>query len=651
MNWPSNLGVLPSALEAALVLGVTAVVILLLLRRSRGLGRLQLYLMGAALIVVLLTLQSWRREILEPAMVQTDYLASLPQPPRDGGYVSSDTCRACHPDEYNSWHRTYHRTMTQVASPETVIGDFNDVTLRHAGQRFHLRRDGDEFWVDIHAADAPPGAPPNASGRIGLLTGAHHMQAYWLTTDVGNMQLDLPFYWLKETQSWVPARDTFLKDPNAQHPSVIWNQACIRCHATGGQPRPASLNDVFETRVGELGIACEACHGPAEEHVRANRDPRRRYALHLAGEGDPTIVNPARLDSRKASMICGDCHNIKYFAEDRKWLQEGFQYRPGGDLEETTPSMNLRDPAKEHLLAKVLQTDTNFVRGAYWSDGMVRVSGRDYNGMINAPCFQRGELSCLSCHSMHHSDPKDQLAARMETNEACFQCHGDFRDKLADHTRHAPESAGSLCYNCHMPHTVYGLLKNIRSHLISSPTVAETRATGRPNACNLCHLDQTLAWTGEHLREWYGQEVPELSPEERTVSLAVRQILSGDAGQRAIMGWHLGWTPAQETAGTDWMAPFLALLLDDPYSAVRFIGRRSLRTLPEYRELDYDAFGNPLDRRRTAQEVRRRWETRPNPLRQGEPALLLLDDGRNLQATQVGKLLERRDNTPMTLEE
>ena len=29
-------------------------------------------------------------------------------------YVSSRTCRACHPSQYASWHASYHRTMTQV---------------------------------------------------------------------------------------------------------------------------------------------------------------------------------------------------------------------------------------------------------------------------------------------------------------------------------------------------------------------------------------------------------------------------------------------------------------------------------------------------------------------------------------------------------
>src|SRR4029453_18769486 len=32
--------------------------------------------------------------------------------------VSSETCAKCHEDHYQSWRRTYHRTMTRDATPE-----------------------------------------------------------------------------------------------------------------------------------------------------------------------------------------------------------------------------------------------------------------------------------------------------------------------------------------------------------------------------------------------------------------------------------------------------------------------------------------------------------------------------------------------------
>src|SRR5262249_104019 len=148
--------------------------------------------------------------------------------------------------------------------------------------------------------------------------------------------------------------------------------------------------------------------------------------------------------------------------------------------------------------------------------------------------------------------------------------HAFARD-IPAHTKHQADSAGSSCYNCHMPFTTYGLLKTIRSHQISSPTVQATLQTGRPNACNLCHLDKTLGWSAEHLHDRYGAAVPEMSADDLAVSASVMTLLKGDAGQRAIVGQAMGWGPAQQASGTGWMPPYLALLLTDSYDAVRYI--------------------------------------------------------------------------------
>ena len=55
----------------------------------------------------------------------------IPRRSDDRGYVSSQTCRSCHPGTYASWHKTYHRTMTQVATPATIVaGARNDFEQR-----------------------------------------------------------------------------------------------------------------------------------------------------------------------------------------------------------------------------------------------------------------------------------------------------------------------------------------------------------------------------------------------------------------------------------------------------------------------------------------------------------------------------------------
>jgi hypothetical protein len=86
------------------------------------------HLILAAMVVAaaglgLATLVTVERAVEEPRV--TGRPVQVP----DEGFVSSQTCRACHPSQYQSWHRSYHRTMTQVASPETVAASFAGVEV------------------------------------------------------------------------------------------------------------------------------------------------------------------------------------------------------------------------------------------------------------------------------------------------------------------------------------------------------------------------------------------------------------------------------------------------------------------------------------------------------------------------------------------
>jgi hypothetical protein len=520
--------------------------------------------------------------------------------------------------------------MTQVPSPTAVRGKFDGKTLLLGNEPIHLEERDGEFWAEMVDPDwryvqhlkevayragrlkAPPAQepnPPRSRKRISLVTGSHFMQAYWVSSDYGNMLFSLPFTYLFEAERWVPRNDVFLFDPRQPFTHQVWNVNCGNCHATVSQPRQDAQTKVFDTRAAELGIACEACHGPAEEHARANLDPKRRYLLHRAQKPDPTISNPKRLDHVKSSETCGQCHAIRRNRHQDEWNAEGVGFRPGIDIEAKAPLVHY-DGTDLHSAGN--EQKRAIMEGSFWSDGQVRVSGREFNGLAASSCYTRGGMSCLSCHSMHrYQDTDDQLAPNMEGNQACLQCHGAFEAKLEQHTHHSPTSSGSLCYNCHMPHTTYGLLKAIRSHLINSPNAKSELDTGRPNACNLCHLDKSLGWTAAKLNEWYRQPQVVLSEEQTTTSSGVTWLLKGDAGQRALIAWHMGWAEARQTCGQTWMPRFLAELLVDPYAIVRYISQRSLRQLPGFEDFAYDYIGSPAQRALARQHALELWRANP----------------------------------------
>ena len=190
-------------------------------------------------------------------------------------------------------------------------------------------------------------------------------------------------------------------------------------------------------------------------------------------------------------------------------------------------------------------------------------------------------------------------------------------------------------------------MKAMRSHTIDSPNVATTVSTGRPNACNLCHLDKTLAWTSEHLENWFEIPQPTLSEQEREIASSVRWILKGDAGQRAIVGWHYGWEEARKTSGTQWMAPFLAELLTDSYDVVRFNGYHSLNQLPNFADFDYDYVGSKEHQLLARKRVLQQWndsDDKPTPSK-----ALLIGDQRALLDEIFQKLRSQRLDPNMSL--
>jgi predicted CXXCH cytochrome family protein len=604
----------------------------------------------------------------------------LPKTATSGGYVSSTACQSCHPRQHASWHKTFHRRMTQPAYVDVVLAPFNGEEVSLGDWTLRMTRRDDQFWVEQRPISPAADTPPVETRRIVMTTGSHHMQGYWVCRDQSTLLDQLPLMWLLEDDGhgrWVPRIDCFLTPPGNPTGApftptpwnTTWNMNCVTCHSVNGVPgvvprtRGAEVGHsdgrqithtqiarMGDTTVAELGIACEACHGPGQAHIAAYQDVSGKRAGAENKAVDATIVNPKRLRPERSAQVCGQCHGVLVHADTHffaDWFLFGRDYRPGGDLSEKLYTVSpTYFPSEE--LKRVLNDLPTFFESSFWPDGMVRVA-REYNGLVESACYQRGGMTCLDCHSMHDSDPNDMLGAGMDTNEACYRCHTSYREQIEAHSHHVANSSGSLCYNCHMPHTTYTLLKGIRSHQISSPDMATTVATGRPSACNLCHLDQTLAWSAENLSQWYGQEPVDLDADQRGISAAVLWMLRGDAVQRALLAWSCGWQPARDASGTDWQPPILARLLEDPYSAVRLIAGRSLKQLGY--DLNYDYLAAAEARMAARHEAVERWRRRmadSNP--DFPPGVLLGREGR-IREDEIERLLSTRDDHPLNISE
>ena len=608
--------------------------------------------------------------------VDEDLKEDLPGQVTGRGFTTSVTCQACHPAQYDDWHRSYHRTMTQVVTPSTVLGAFDDIVLEDRGYQYQFERRGDEIWAELPDPfwferplwlmeildDNFPERPPRIEARVVMSTGSHHMQNYWIRRpDQGDGYLEpdngaliqLPWIWLIHEERWIPNQDSFLSPPSVSVEGPIrWSANCSSCHSVATEPRASESYDRFDTRTVELGIACEACHGPAEEHVRFYQSPVRRYLQYfrkLRGEDapDPTIANPAKLDQRRSVETCAQCHSFGEWRDQEGFRRSGVPFRPGDELDEhRSVFLHTEDP-EDPLLLEMLETEPTALDDRFWRDGTIRVAGREYNGFLESP-GHIDEMTCLSCHSMHeYETPDTQLDPNVTGNRSCLGCHTDYVDEISEHTRHLPESSGSECMNCHMPHTTYGLFSAMRSHRIDNPSARVSLESGRPNACNLCHLDETLEWTSQYLNEWYEQPLVELDEDERSIAASALWILRGDAVQRTILGWHMGWDAAREVSGHTWMAPYLTQLLVDPYSATRQVAYRSMVTLPGFQDFEYDFIAPLSEREEKTSEALERWLRAGGPQRAG--AHLLIDEEAWIDFEEWSRLLAERDQTPVTI--
>ena len=255
---------------------------------------------------------------------------------------------------------------------------------------------------------------------------------------------------------------------------------------------------------------------------------------------------------------------------------------------------------------------------------------------------------------MHDSDPNQQLKSLGHGNDVCLNCHQAISQDISAHTHHPLNSSGSECYNCHMPRTSYALFRAMRSHRVDIPSAATSAASGRPIACNLCHLDKSLLWTAERMQDWYGTDVPaavQSHPQNGAKTAAsIEWLLEGDAAQRVVTAWHFGWGPAHEASGADWEAPVLAELLDDPYSAVRLVAGRSLKTLPNMSELDFDFLSPTTARQNAKQRAIDLWRSSPRQPTLNPTAVLQLDSG-ELNEKEIRRMLRSQNQRPVVLSE
>ena len=197
------------AFEAAALFLVTLAIGAWLIWLARGWRRRTA--LGVGTVVAALVLSGFAAHRWMPAAFPKAQ-ENQPLVERAHGYVGSGTCRSCHPRNYDTWHHSYHRTMTQVVRPDTFLGALG--TFEVAGRSYRLEQRGESIIGSFSESGAD-----RREVELVMSTGSHHMQVYWYPTGNGSRSVIINTIDAEPGGAWA-AGDQIVAANGQTNPSV-----------------------------------------------------------------------------------------------------------------------------------------------------------------------------------------------------------------------------------------------------------------------------------------------------------------------------------------------------------------------------------------------------------------------------------------------
>jgi len=495
--------------------------------------------------------------------------AAAPHNKGPAEFLGSTSCQSCHAEEFSDWVGSHHELAMQVATQDTVLGNFDNVSFDYFGTTTTFLTRDDDFYV--RTADE---SGEDREFRIAFTFGVEPLQQYLIEFPGGRLQT-LAFSWdtrplAEGGQRWFHIYpDEYIAPDDSLHWTGLqqnWNYMCAECHSTKVEMGFDAASNSFATTYSEISVGCEACHGPGSTHVERAKAGAEKGAyglvVNLDDHGRSTwVMNAdtgiaARSDVRtqppQQPEACGRCHSR------RGIIAADYEY--GKPLADT------------HLPALLEQ-------GLYFADGQILDEVFVYGSFLQSRMYQAG-VTCTDCHNPHTS----KLVTGANPNDVCAQCHLPTKFAVAEHASHVPEQAG--CVDCHMTSRTYMVVDDRRDHSFRIPRPDLTETLGTPNACANCHADNDAAWAAAAINDWRG---PDGAPPRPHYAAAL------DAGRHGFANAQLREVVnnqdypgiARATAVSLLAQPFgsadfraLEVELGDADPLIRIAALRQLRALP-----------------------------------------------------------------------
>ncbi|MEX2026611.1 MAG: multiheme c-type cytochrome, partial [Pirellulaceae bacterium] len=210
-------------------------------------------------------------------------------------YVGRRTCIECHQQQGLLHAGSHHDLAMDLATPETVLGNFDDQTLEHHGVTSRMFRRGDKYFIETEGPDGNM-----AAFEIKYVFGVTPLQQFMVEFDrpadmpeheIARLQV-LRISWNTREKKWFhldpPDVQEKLEPSDDLHWTGIaqrWNTMCADCHSTNLQKNFNHDTGTYHTTFSEIDVSCETCHGPGSLHVKLARqispfwDRQQGYAL------------------------------------------------------------------------------------------------------------------------------------------------------------------------------------------------------------------------------------------------------------------------------------------------------------------------------------------------------------------------------------
>jgi predicted CXXCH cytochrome family protein len=450
-------------------------------------------------------------------------------------FVGSANCISCHADQAEAWRGSHHAQAMQVADPHTVLGNFSGTSPHGLDgvQRFFRRGAG--YFADIQVAGKAPQEFP-----IRYTFGVYPLQQYLVEQDGGRLQA-LTVAWdarpaTQGGQRWFSLHPQGVAAGDPLHwtgRDSNWNFMCAACHSTNLRKNYSLKSDRYRTTWSDLDVACEACHGPASEHLQWARsgprsDPSKGLSVTLhASQTVPwgfasasqRIASPrgALADARTEAQICFPCHARRQALSD------------GGTVGHT-----LLDDYLPQLIEP----------GVYRADGQIDAEDFEFGSFVQSKMFGQG-VTCTNCHDAH------SLKLRAAGNAVCTQCHRAAVFDQPAHSHQPPGTVAGQCVSCHMPAKTYMGVDLRRDHSFRVP---------RPEPPYAAAIDD--AWSGAPATQALLRVLVTAPPYSAMVRASVVGLLATQDGS----------TPQVRSA--------LVAATRDPDALVRLGAARGIAALP-----------------------------------------------------------------------